>query len=210
MRFSFLLRAAASAVFVVALQSPAHAQDYKITGVSAITAGGEIPLESLIGVSQHTMPSALTGFGINHTRDLIEVPGDRSGVRLRAADVQGFLVHAQNEWVEHQVFASSLDLRLLVIKKGKARQFVTDDSTGVLVTMTKKDSSPKLAVTVSQYDDHTAKIVPKVLPLLSGEYGFESIMSSVPDDPQTGRYEKTKKVTVKDLGHYRMYCFAIE
>ena len=62
MRFSFLLRAAASAAVLCALQAPVHAQ--QVTGISAITSRGEVPLESSVGVSQAKsglLKSALIG-----------------------------------------------------------------------------------------------------------------------------------------------------
>ncbi len=188
-----------------------HAQQIKITGISAITAKGEIPLESSVGTSQAKGSNPFkAGFGIANSTMLIEVPGDKSSVRLKAADVQGFLLHSENSWSDGTLagYAPSEELRLVVVKKGKARQYVTMDVKTTLVYTRTKDSSPKLLVEVSQHDDHTAKIVPKVLPLLPGEYAFMSILDEVHEDTNQ-RYENTK-VNLKNLGRYRMYCFAIE
>ena len=123
---------------------------------------------------------------------------------MNPSDVQGFLVRSENSWSD----GSLEELRLLVVKKGKAREYVTMEvKTTVAYTRT-KDSSPKLVVDVTQYDDHTAKIVPKVLPLLPGEYAFMTLLDEVHDEVNQ-RYQSTK-VNLKNLGRYRMYCFAIE
>jgi hypothetical protein len=226
MRFSFLLRAAASAVALSALQAPVHAQ--QITGISALTSRGEVPLESSVGVSQAKsglLKSAFTG--VNDNAQLVEVSGDRSSVRLRASDVQGFLAHVvepaemkdmspeqlalpaiQNARQAFIVGSAQQPLRLLVVRKGKARQFVTLETKGVLVFNHVKDSSPLVVVNVTQYDEHTAKIVPKVLPLLPGEYAF--MAEAVNDQPDQRYATPAGKVNLKDMGHYRMYCFAIE
>lgn len=204
-----LFRAGASLTLAVTIQ----AQQFKVTGISAITASGEIPLESSVGISQVKGSNPLKGgFGVVRSTNLVEVPGDRSPVRLRQSDVQGFLLHSENSWSDGTLagFAPSEDLRLLVTKKGKARQYVTSDVEVVLVHVASKDASPKLLVSVTQFDDHTAKIVPKVMPLLPGEYAFMSILDEVHEETTDQRYQSTKKISTKDLGHYRMYCFAIE
>jgi hypothetical protein len=202
-----LLRAGASLTLALAI----HAQQIKITGIAAISASGEIPLESSVGTSQAKGSNPLkAGFGVASSTMLVEVPGDRSSVRLKQSDVQGFLVHSENSWSDGTLagYAPSEELRLLVIKKGKARQYVTMDVKTTLVYSRTKDSSPKVLVDVKQYDDHTAKIVPKVMPLLPGEYAFMSILDEVHEDTNQ-RYESTK-VNLKNLGRYRLYCFAIE
>ena len=205
----FLLRIGASLTLALAM----HAQEFKVTGISAVSAsGGEIPLESTVGTSQVKGSNFLkAGFGVTRETMLIDVPGDRSSVRLKAADVQGFRIHSGNSWSDGTLagFAPSEALRLLVIKKGKAREYVTMDVKTTVVYTSNKASSPLLTVNISQYDDHTASVTPKVLPLLPGEYAFMSIMDEVHEET-TQRYEKTNKFDPKNLGHYRMYCFAIE
>jgi hypothetical protein len=203
----FLLRAGASLTLALVL----HAQQIKITSISAISARGEIPLESSVGTSQAKGSNPLkAGFGVASSTMLVELPGDQSSVRLKAGDVQGFLIHSENSWSDGTLagFAPTEALRLLVVKKGKARQYVTMDVKTTVVYTRNKESSPLLTVDVSQYDDHTAKITPKVLPLLPGEYAFMSILDEVHED--TNQRYQTSKVNLKNLGRYRMYCFAIE
>lgn len=229
MRFSFLLRAAASAAVLCALQAPVRAQ--QVTGISAITSREEVPLESSIGVSQANsglLKSAL--IGVNKSGYFVEVSGDRSTVRLRASDVQGFLVHVLSQQIDTKgltpeqlalpaiqdplkavvVMQGQIPLRLLVVKKGKApaRQFVTMELKGVLVFNHSTDPSPLILANVTYYDERTAKVVPKVLPLLPGEYAF---MAEEVHDQADQRYATPAgKINTKDMGHYRMYCFAIE
>jgi hypothetical protein len=97
---------------------------------------------------------------------------------------------------------------LLVVKKNKDRQFVAMEYKSTLFLSHPSDPSPKIMVSVVAVDDNTIKIVPKVLPLLRGEYAFQG--NALQEEQTTQRYEKQKTINRKDMGHYQMYCFAIE
>jgi len=197
-------------VIAVILQSTMHAQ--KIIGISAITANGEVRLESVNGVQKAT-ESNFVGCGFAGTckiEVLTVIPNDRSPVRLRASDVQGFLVSSQPSASAEMNAAelSATELRFLVVKKNKERQFVSMVSKSTLFVPGGADPSPKVSVSIVAVDDHTVKIVPKVLPLLPGEYAFRG--GAIQEVQTTQRYEKTKKIDKKDQGHFQMYGFAIE
>ena len=106
------------------------------------------------------------------------------------------------------VMKGQIPLRLLVVKKGKARQFVTIEVKGVLVFNHSTDPSPLILANVTQYDERTAKVVPKVLPLLPGEYAF--MAEEIHDQPDQRYATPAGQINTKDMGHSRMYCFAIE
>ena len=192
--------------FVIAavLQFTIHAQ--KITGISAITTNGQLSLESVIGVQKAESGNFIACGTIGNCKGgaVVDIPNDQSPVRLRASDVQGFLVSQQQMPGE----LASLELRLLVVKKNKDRQFVAMEYKSTLFFSHPSDPSPKIMVSVVAVDDNTIKIVPKVLPLLRGEYAFQG--NALQEEQTTQRYEKQKTINRKDMGHYQMYCFAIE
>jgi len=194
-------------VIAAVLQFTIHAQG--ITSISALTPNGQVSLESVIGVQQakqaNFLSQGLAGTGKNQV--LVDIPNDQSSVRLRASDVQGFLVSTQPSDMNAAAL-SATELRVLVVKKHKDRQFVSVEYKSTAYISRASDPSPKVLVSVVAVDDHTVKITPKVLPLLPGEYAFRG--DQIQEDQTSQRYEKKQTLNRKDMGHYQMYCFAIE
>jgi len=198
--------------FVIAavLQFAIHAQS--ITGISAVTTNGEVRLESVIGVQEATQGNFIACGYIGNCKNevLTVIPNDQSPVRLRASNVQGFIVSSQPSASAEMNAAelSATELRLLVVKKHKERQFVSMVSKSTVFVPGGSDPSPKVMVSIVAVDDHTVKIVPNILPLLPGEYAIRG--NPIQEAQTAQRYEKIKKISSKDMGHWQMYCFAIE
>ena len=135
----FLLRAGASLTLALAL----HAQQIKITGISAISAHGEIPLESSVGTSQAKGSNPLkAGFGVASSTMLVELPGDQSSVRLKAG------TYRVSSSAQRILGRTGLLLGLLPLKRfgfscrkgARPRQYVTMDVKTTVVYTRNKES----------------------------------------------------------------------
>jgi hypothetical protein len=179
-----------------------------VTAVSAMSDSGEIPLEYSIGTMQVKKSNLLEAQVKSHVKQFLAIPGDRSTVRLRqSSSPQVFLVRitlaiTQDSTILPNIAIFVPELRLLVRQKNE-RDYVTSDITGMLIVGAKtRDSSPKVLVNVSRQDDHTLRVSPQ-LPLLPGEYAFNTNEAAADDTPR--RYAGSG-----GAARFKVYCFAVD
>jgi hypothetical protein len=187
--------------------SSGWAQTSSVTGVSVMSDSGETPLESSLGIMQVKKSNLLEAQIKSHVTQFLAIPGDRSTVRLRqSSSPHVFLVRITLAIPQDSTILASIavfvpELRLLVRQKNE-RDYVTSDITGTIIGAKTHDSSPKVLVNVSRQDDHTLRVSPQ-LPLLPGEYAFNTNEAVADDTPQ--RY-----ASAASAPHFRVYCFAVD
>jgi hypothetical protein len=203
-RVSWTMRAS---IALFATLSSGWGQTSSVTGLSVMSDGGETPLESLTGIMQIKKSNLLESQIKSRVKQFLAIPGDRSTVRLRqSSSPQVFLVRItlaipQDSTVLASIAVFAPELRLLVRQKNE-RDYITSDITGTIIGAKTHDSSPRIVVNVSRQDDHTLRVSPQ-LPLLPGEYAFNTNEAAADDTPR--RYASSAGAP-----HFKVYCFAVD
>ena len=192
---------------LLATLSSGWAQTSSVTGVSVMSDSGEIPLEPSLGTMQVKKSGLLEAQIKSHVKQFLAIPSDRSTVRLRqSSSPQVFLVRItlaipQDSTVLASIAVFAPELRLLVRQKNE-RDYVTSEITGTIIGSKTRDSSPRVVVNVSRQDDHTIRVSPQ-LPLLPGEYAFNTNEAAADDAPR--RYAGSG-----GAARFKMYCFGVD
>ena len=133
-----------------------------------------------------------TKFVIGGVKSVVELPGERAVIRLKANDPQVFVLGVQGPLPEQVPVAMYTMLHKLEAKGGK-RQWVPLDITSYVVTATSRDTTRGIPLNFSRFNAQALKVEPRTF-LTPGEYAF--VM------PESDPYAPP--------GQFRFHCFGVD